>query len=300
MKVLFLGFGFCANGLWHYWREQKKLTSVDLWGTHRDDDKKKLLLEKNITPLLMGEQSITDAMDAASAWVVSASPAGAAGAGAATDNGGDPFFASYGAVIKKIGATKNIIYLSTTGVYGDHGGDWVDEGSPCHPSHQRSKKRLLAEQQWRGVGAAVLRLGGIYGPVLDGMGQNTLQSIINGTARRIEKPGQVFGRIHVFDIASAMAMLIEKNIHDEVFNLVDDEPTNPRVVVDYGYELLQKPLPPLEHFDDVKDTMSPMAQSFFQDNKRVKNDKIKKLGWRPIYPSYREGLQMIKKTMEQA
>ncbi|MDI9313839.1 MAG: hypothetical protein QM529_04075 [Hydrotalea sp.] len=293
MKIFCLGFGFCANGLWHDWRDRRLLAEYIFYATYRDDDKKKLLLEKNILPVGLGgggDINFADALAETDVWLASAAPA-------RDGAGGDPFMAEFGAVIKKLAATKKIIYLSTTGVYGNHNGDWVDEQTILRASHDRSKRRIIAEEEWRAVGATILRLGGIYGAVLDGMGQNTLRSIINGTARRVEKTGQVFGRIHVADIAQAIDLVIHKNIRGEVFNLVDDEPANPRLVVDYGYELLARALPPLEHFDDVKHSMSPMAQSFFHDNKRVKNDKIKKIGWQPQYPSYREGLQMIKNTL---
>ncbi|MGI9461050.1 MAG: NAD-dependent epimerase/dehydratase family protein [Alphaproteobacteria bacterium] len=283
MKILCLGFGFCANGLWYDWQTKGKLDELRFFASWRDKDKKKLLQAKNITPLEMATDRLAKAMVDSDIWLVSAKP----------DNDGDAFLQHYGMVVEKWARQKYIIYLSTTGVYGDHGGAWVDETTLPNPQHTRSKQRWLAEKSWLRYQAVVLRLGGIYGPLLDGMGQNILQSIKNGTARRIEKSGQVFGRIHVFDIATAIALLIEKNIKGEVFNVVDDAPINPRLVVDYGFQLLGLPLPALEKFADAKHTMSSMAQSFFADNKRVKNDKIKNIGWQLQYPSYRQGIDMI-------
>lgn len=291
-KILCLGFGFCANGLWHYWRDQNRLKAYSIAASHRDPDKKKLLLAKNIAPFSFTNGDLNDALAHSDAWLISASPAAA----------GDPLWQDYATAINRHASDKKIIYLSTTGVYGNHDGAWVDETSPLQPNHERSKKRIMAEQQWQAKGATLLRLGGIYGPRLDGMGQNTLQSIIDGKARRIEKSGQVFGRIHVMDIAVAIDQLLQQHnrtVKGAVFNLVDDEPANPRLVVEYGYQLLRRPLPPLEDFALVAPTLSPMARSFFDDNKRVRNDKIKnQLGWQPRYPSYREGLAAIHAAMQ--
>ncbi len=287
-SILCLGFGFCANGLWHDAREYPGAIQFSMAASYRDEEKKHLLQQKKITPYLFGDSSLTTALAENDVWLISAAPGA----------DGDPMLARYGDRVEKLAGEKKIIYLSTTGVYGNHDGAWVDETSILKAQSQRGQRRIDAEQAWQGHGATILRLGGIYGPLLDGMGQNTLQSILDGTARRIEKNGQVFGRIHVADIARAIDKLLQKNIKGEVFNLVDDEPANPRAVVDYGFALLGRDLPPLENFEEAKHSMSPMAQSFFADNKRVRNDKCKKiLGWQPQYPSYREGLTMIKNRM---
>ena len=187
-------------------------------------------------------------------------------------------------------APRAIVYLSTVGVYGDHGGAWVDETSECRPVSKRSLLRLAAEQSWErfsaetGVPVAIIRLAGIYGP-----GRGPFQKVRSGTARRIIKPGQVFNRIHVDDIAAIVDAAFDKRAGG-VFNGVDDAPAPPQDVIAYAAELLGLPAPPEIAFADAD--LSPMARSFYGESKRVRNGKIKRvLGVTLAHPTYREGLR---------
>ncbi|MGE0424092.1 MAG: SDR family oxidoreductase [Reyranellaceae bacterium] len=186
-------------------------------------------------------------------------------------------------------------YLSTTGVYGDAKGAWVDETSPLSPSSDRSRWRVLAEQQWLGLwqrhGAPVhvFRLPGIYGP-----GRSAIDQVRAGTARRIDKPGQVFSRIHVEDIAATLEASIDRPRGGAIYNVADDEPAPNADVVACAFELLGRPVPPAVPYDQIAPTMSPMARSFYADSRRVRNTLIKQeLGVRLAHPTYREGLRAI-------
>ena len=186
-------------------------------------------------------------------------------------------------------------YLSTTGVYGDHGGDWVDETTALTPQSERATRRVRAEAGWQRFAAAngaplhIFRLPGIYGP-----GRSAIEAVRAGTARRIDKPGQTFSRIHVDDLAAALEASMAKPEPDTIYNLCDDEPAPQAEVVAYAAELLGVAPPPLEAFDVASKTMSPMAQSFYTESKRVRNTRMKEgLGVRLRYPSYREGLKAI-------
>jgi nucleoside-diphosphate-sugar epimerase len=183
--------------------------------------------------------------------------------------------------------------LSTIGVYGDHGGAWVDETTPCTPISARSKARLAAEASWTKLGSlaakpvVVFRLPGIYGP-----GRNALASLREGTAKRIVKQGQVFNRVHVEDIATALITSIRDDVASAVFNLTDEEPGPPQDVVTYAAALLGVEPPPEIAFEQAQ--LSPMALTFYAENKRVRNALIKKaIGFRPSFPSYREGLDAL-------
>jgi nucleoside-diphosphate-sugar epimerase len=206
---------------------------------------------------------------------------------------GDPVLACLAEAIAR-GRARAIVYLSTIGVYGDSGGAWVDEESPPKPRSPRSAARLAAEVAWRRFGAesgkaiAVLRLAGIYGP-----GRNALVTLADGTARRIVKPGQVFNRIHVTDIAQAIDTCFAQRAAG-VFNLADDAPAPPQDVIAFAAELLGKAPPPEIPFDDARAALSAMAQSFYAENRRVRNTKLKQtLGVRLAYPTYQEGLRAL-------
>jgi nucleoside-diphosphate-sugar epimerase len=183
-------------------------------------------------------------------------------------------------------------YLSTIGVYGDHGGAWVDEETPASPASSRSLKRAAVEAEWQGIGqalgfpVAVMRLSGIYGP-----GRNALARLKAGTERRLYKPDQVFNRIHVEDIAGAVEASIARSMGG-VFNITDDEPAPPQDVIAYAAELLGMEPPPLVRWDSVQ--MTPMGRSFWLENKRVRNKRMTDvLGYRLRYPTYREGLRAL-------
>ncbi|MFZ5674068.1 MAG: SDR family oxidoreductase [Pseudomonadota bacterium] len=184
-------------------------------------------------------------------------------------------------------------YLSTTGVYGDRHGGWVDETSPLEPSTERGHRRLAAETQWRGLGLPlhIFRLAGIYGP-----GRNQLVSLLDGTAKRIVKPGQIFSRIHVEDIAGVLEASITRPRPGRAYNVCDDEPCPPQEVVAYAAALLKREAPPEIAFADAG--LSPMAKSFYAESKRVSNQRIKEeLGYQLLYPTYREGLTALLPTL---
>ncbi|MER0239723.1 SDR family NAD(P)-dependent oxidoreductase [Fulvimarina sp. MAC8] len=206
---------------------------------------------------------------------------------------GDPVLKFYAETIAEdCPDLRWIGYLSTVGVYGDHDGGWVDEETPVNPGSDRSKARVVAEEGWqalaekRGVPLAILRLSGIYGP-----GRNQFESLKSGKAKRLIKPGQVFNRIHVEDIAGSLELLAEKALGG-IFNVTDDEPAPPQDVVTHAAELAGVEPPPETAFEDAE--LSPMARSFYGDNKRVSNARIKSEGYSFRYPTYREALEALK------
>ena len=180
-------------------------------------------------------------------------------------------------------------YLSTTGVYGDHGGGWVDETTPPAPNLDRSRRRLAAEQGWQALSAHVFRLAGIYGP-----GRSAMDTVKAGEAKRINKPGQLFSRIHVEDIASAIQASLARPAPGTVYNLCDDDAAPPQDVIAHACRLLGIDPPPEIPWEQAQTMLSPMALSFYADNKRVSNRRMKEaLGVVLKYPTYREGLAAI-------
>jgi nucleoside-diphosphate-sugar epimerase len=205
------------------------------------------------------------------------------------DESGDPVLAHWGAALAACDSVAWAGYLSTTGVYGDRAGGWVDETSALEPSGERGRRRVAAEQGWQALGLPLhrFRLAGIYGP-----GRSALDTVRSGRARRIVKPGQVFSRIHVADIATVLEASIAQPNPGAAYNLCDDNPAPPDEVIAYAAELLGAPLPPEIPFDSAE--LSEMARSFYADNKRVSNDRIKReLGVTLAYPDYRAGLRAL-------
>ena len=205
----------------------------------------------------------------------------------------DPVLAKFGRRIAALPQDLTIIYLSTIGVYGDRQGEWVDEERMPAPKSDRSTARMHAEKAWMTLGRDVnkkvhiLRLAGIYGP-----GRNALEALRHGTAHRIVKQGQVFNRIHVADISAAIAALLHYEGSSDFWNLSDDEPAPPQDVVTYAAALMQVEPPPEQDFDAA--TLSPLAHSFYAENKRAANRKLKhQLGISLAYPTYREGLAAL-------
>jgi nucleoside-diphosphate-sugar epimerase len=206
------------------------------------------------------------------------------------DADGDPVLDLCGAALQALPLAW-AGYLSTTGVYGDRDGDWVSEDDALRPTLDRSRRRVAAEAQWRasGLPAHIFRLAGIYGP-----GRSAIDTVRAGQARRIVKPGQVFSRIHVDDIAATVLASLAHPNPGAAYNVCDDDAAPPQEVIAAACALLGVE-PPLEMaWDDAKATLSPMALSFYADNKRVRNDRIKReLGVTLKYPTYREGLRAI-------
>lgn len=208
---------------------------------------------------------------------------------AGPDEAGDPFLARVQAALAYARADTRFVYLSTVGVYGDHGGAWVDETTAPRPSSTRSHWRLTAEKAWLAVvpDVQILRLAGIYGP-----GRNALVNLRAGSAKRIVKPGQVFNRIHVADIATAIAASLDSGPPGAIWNVADNEPAPPQDVVAYAAGLLGVEPPAEIAFADA--ALTPMARSFYGENKRVSNRAIReRLGVGLRYPTYREGLSAL-------
>ncbi len=211
------------------------------------------------------------------------------------DASGDPVLRCYADVLARSPRLKAVVYLSTIGVYGNHGGAWVDEATEPTPISERSRERLEAERAWAALAArtdktvAILRLSGIYGP-----GRNALVQVARLTAKRIVKPGQVFNRVHAADIAAAIQASLARRAGG-VFNVTDDEPTPPGEPISFAADLLGMAPPPEVPFDEAAKTMTPMALSFYRESKRVRNTKMKReLGLEPLrFPTYREGLRAL-------
>lgn len=206
---------------------------------------------------------------------------------------GDPVLRWHAALLDAIPRTQLrwIGYLSTTGVYGDHGGAWVSEDSPRRPTKARTERRVIAEDAWLARGARVFRLAGIYGP-----GRSALERVERGAARRVIKPGKFFNRIHVEDIAAVLEASIE---HDaalaarpelgRAYNVADGHPSSSAALIAHAAELLGVEAPPEVAFEDAE--MSKMARSFWTDNLRIDNTRIREeLGVALRYPDYRAGL----------
>ena len=270
--LLSLGHGYSAAAL-------SRLLTAEGWtviGTTRSAGKAEALRGAGVTPILW-PGDLGAALEQATHVLASAAP----------DAGGDPFLR---AAPQIAGARAEWVgYLSATAVYGDHQGGWVDEDTPPAPASERGRWRVAAEDQWRASGLPVhiFRLAGIYGP-----GRGPFEKVRNGTARRIVKPGQVFGRIHVQDIAQSLRASIARPNPGAVYNLSDDDPAPPEDVLAEAARLLGLPLPPAIPFDQAD--LTPMARSFYGESKRVRNDRIKReLGVALRYPDYRSGLAAL-------
>ena len=280
MQVFIFGAGYSGKAF-----ARANGNSAPVFGTTRSPEKFEALRLAGIEPLrfdgaLTGE--IEDALAKTTHLVLSVAP----------DEVGDAVLNAVGAKIREnMPALQWIGYLSTVGVYGDHGGAWVDETGACKPASKRSVMRVAAEHEWLKLGeaiakpVAILRLSGIYGP-----GRNALVNLEDGTARRLVKPGQVFNRIHCDDIAGALWHLIGGNTGG-IFNVTDDEPAPPQDVVAYAAGLMGIEPPPEIPFETAE--LSPMARSFYGENKRVANAAIKAAGYRFQYPNYRVALDRM-------
>ncbi|MFK7743868.1 MAG: SDR family oxidoreductase [Roseobacter sp.] len=253
-------------------------------GTTRSADKARVIADTGVEPLIWPGTDISTALAQANAILVSAGP----------NSDGDPVLTQLKAEITALAPRVEWVgYLSTTGVYGDHQGAWVDEDTPLAPSTKRGHARVAAEADWQSIAGLplhIFRLAGIYGPE-----RGPFAKVRAGTARRIIKPNQVFSRIHVEDIGQILHASLQRPNPGAVYNLCDDAPAPPEDVIGYAAELLGLPQPPAEDFATAD--MTPMARSFYAESKKVKNDRIKtELGVHLKYPDYRTGLQAMLNT----
>ena len=280
-RLLVLGLGYSGQAV----ARRARRSGWDVAGTARDPAR---------LPSLPGIETLAfadagAAIAAASHIAVTAAPAGP----------GDPVLAAHGAAIGRAlaaGTLRWVGYVSTTGVYGDRGGGWVDEATPPAPTQPRSRRRLAAEEQWRAAlagGAAldIARAGGIYGP-----GRSVIDELREGTARRVVKAGHAFSRIHRDDIAVALCAAMEQVLSPaaRILHLVDDEAAESAAVVEGAAAMLGVTPPPALPFAEAKARMSEMGLSFWSENRRVANAATKAaLGISWLYPSWREGLAGI-------
>ncbi|SCZ09873.1 SDR family oxidoreductase [Microvirga guangxiensis] len=278
MRLFVFGLGYSA----HAFIRSNSWTHVA--GTVREHDKAQRLRQQGISAYALSQDDADLGSDLrrADAILVSVPPSGE----------GDPVLSRFSDEIASSNAAW-IGYLSTTGVYGDHGGAWIDETTPARPQSRSSVCRHAAEDAWLALGqqtgkaVQIFRLTGIYGP-----GRNAFVNLAQGTARRIVKLGQVFNRIHVDDIATTLSASLRKPRVGAIYNVSDDEPAPPQDVVAYAAQLAGVEPPPETAFEAAE--MSAAARSFYAENKRVSNGLIKdELGVRLLYPTYREGLQAL-------
>lgn len=281
-KLFCFGYGYTCEYLGH---DLQQAGGWRVGGTTRSSERRKELRARGVDAHLFEEGCpLVDplyVLDGTTHLLISTPP---------TDSG-DPAFNGVARDILKIPSIEWVGYLSTTGVYGDRGGDWVDESSELRPSAQRGSRRVKAEEQWLSLFAShnlpvhVFRLAGIYGP-----GRSALDSVRAGIARRIHKPGHAFSRIHVEDIVQVLKASMARPNPGQAYNVSDDRAAPSHEVIAYACELLGKPPPPMIPFEDAD--LPPMARSFYSDNKRVRNDRIKKeLGVALKYPDYQAGLR---------
>ncbi len=292
MRLLVFGYGYSAAAAVARLRARFER----IGGTTRSPGKAGAMRAEDVEPFLFDgerrEPALAEAVRGASHLLVSISPAFDRPEVVARSFA-DPVLHAFGEDLRAgHAAERSIVYLSTIGVYGDAGGAWVDEDWPCEPDSARTAARRSAEEGWlelgRETGAAVsvLRLSGIYGP-----GRNTFVNLAEGTARRLVKPGQVFNRIHVEDIAQAVDRAFAVRARG-IFNITDDEPAPPQDVVAYAAELMGVAPPPEQDFATAP--LSPMARSFYGSNKRVFNARSKHvLGMAYHYPNYRVALRRM-------
>jgi len=273
-RLFCFGLGYSSLAL------AERLAGWPIAGTTRSPEKMQALAARGIAATLFDrDQPLDPAAFADATHILSAVPPDAAG---------DPVLDRHGADLARLRPAW-VGYLSTTGVYGDRAGGWVDETSALEPVGERGRRRVAAEADWRALGLPlhIFRLAGIYGP-----GRSALETVRAGRAQRIDKPGQVFSRIHVDDIAAVLAASIAQPRPGGIYNVCDDDPAPPQDVIAHACRLLGVRIPPLVRFE--KATLSPMARSFYEESKRVANRRIKdELGVRLRYPDYRAGLDAL-------
>jgi len=275
--LLSFGHGYSARAL-------SRILLPQDWriiGTTRSEEKAPRLMNEGVEPRIWPGADMIPALNAATHILISAAP----------EDAGDPVLAVLrDEIAKRADQFAWVGYLSTTGVYGDHQGDWVDEATALTPATKRGIARVKAEAEWAaidGLPLHIFRLAGIYGP-----GRGPFSKVRNGTARRIIKKGQVFSRTHVSDIARVLAASINKPNPGAAYNVCDNDPAPPEDVIAYAAELLGLPVPEAVDFETAD--MTPMARSFYAESKKVRNDRIKdELGVKLLYPDYRSGLKAL-------
>ena len=280
MRLLIVGYGYSSRAIHKALLIESPNGLERVIVTCRSAEKAKALRADGLTALIFDgtapSPSLREALSSATHLVMSAAPS----------DDGDPFLThhSFHECPKLVWAG----YLSTVGVYGNHDGAWIDESTEPAPQSARSKARVAAEQAWleagaaRGVPVGLFRLAGIYGP-----GRSAFDRLRAGTAKRIVKPGQVFNRIHVDDIGRVVAKAALARASG-AFNVSDDEPGPPQDVIAYAADLMGVDPPPEVAFETAE--MSQMARTFYGENKRVSNARIKQEFGPMLYPTYREGL----------
>ena len=270
--LLSIGHGYSAQALARRLLPQ----GWQIIGTTRTEAGAKALRATGIDALVWPEADLSGALAKATHLLTSVAPGDS-----------DPVLQAIGPQIAR-SALKWVGYLSTTAVYGHHNGDWVDETTALAPTTARGAARVQAEADWTALGLPlhIFRLAGIYGP-----GRGPFEKVRDGTARRIHKAGQVFSRIHVDDIAHVLHAALQRP-HPGIYNVCDDDPASPEDILGLAADMLGLPPPPIVPYEQAE--MTPMARSFYAENKRVRNDRIKTvLGVTLDYPTYREGLAAI-------
>ena len=274
MKTLLsIGHGYSAHALARRLIPQ----GWTVIGTTRAPAKADALRAEGVEPLIL-PGTLAPALERATHILSSVAP----------DEQGDPILRDHAGELRAA-RPEWVGYLSTTAVYGDHQGGWVDESTALTPATRRGQARVAAEAAWASLGLPlhIFRLAGIYGP-----GRGPFEKVRDGTARRIIKDGQVFSRIHVEDIAQVLEASIRRPNPGAAYNLCDDDPAPPEDVIGHAAQLLGLPLPPAIPYEQAE--MTPMARSFYAESKRVRNDRIKaELGVSLLYPTYREGLAAL-------
>lgn len=278
MNLFCFGLGYCADYLSAKLIKQGWQVSA----TCRTSEKVAVLEASGIRPVLLSGKKVTVTdLGKADHILISVPP---------EQDGSDPVINFAEAALAALqDQIKWVGYLSTTGVYGDHQGAWIDEETPAGLLSERGQRRVAAEAQWAATGLPMhyFRLAGIYGP-----GRNSLRALQNGTARRVVKQGQVFSRIHLADITRILEASMANPNAGRAYSVCDDTPAPPQDVVTYAAELMGVSPPALQDFATAE--LSPMARSFYGENKRIRNNRIKEeLGVSLEYPDYRAGLSAL-------
>jgi len=276
--LLIFGHGYTANAFVDY----VKSVDWEIFGTTRNSQNADLLIKKGVRPLMWSDVSKIKSVINKSDYILHSIP---------PTEIGDPVYKKFAeAIISRSANLSWFGYLSTTSVYGNHDGKWVDENIPVNPSSNRGLLRVKAENNWSSISNLplhIFRLAGIYGP-----DRSPLDKIRSGKAQLVVKPGQFFSRIHVEDIARVLKASIEMPNYGSVYNVCDDMPAAPDEVLDYAAKLINYPDLPKVAFEEAD--LSPMAKSFYTDNKRVKNDRIKsELKITLKYPNFETGLNAL-------